>query len=103
MLVHSIITKAGIFALIPDSPRGARGPDRTFTDKEILELAITSFAAAQPDFTDVNEFHSDPKLYGVFLGSHGKLPAESTVRTRLDAIADKLKKHGYKVLMVANA
>ena len=36
MLVNSALTNSGIFALIPDSPTGARTPDRTFTRRQVL-------------------------------------------------------------------
>ena len=61
-------------------------------------MATTSFAAAQPDFTDVNEFLSAPEFYGAFLGSHGMLPAESTVHIRMDTIVDRLKEQWKKSL-----
>ena len=102
-LVAELLNVANILAQIPESPRGARGPDQTYSNQDMVRIAIASFAAGQPDYIDIEEFHCHEDFYGDFLTPHGKLPAESTFRTRLEDLANVLADSKFQVITEANA
>lgn len=57
---------------------------------DILLTEIGLLTLAKTSFDHVNEFHSDPEYYKTALGIAYDIPAESTLRMRLDAIGQTM-------------
>ena len=103
LLVAAVLDIANVFSSIPEFTRGARGPERLYSKRDVLKTAVVSLAAAQPDFVDIKEFHSAECFYGEFLGVDGKILSESLFRTRLDEIGQESGKAIFEALVQENA
>lgn len=102
ILVKNVLGTAGVFDAFRAVQRGSRGPEQTYSDRCILNLATASFAAGNSDFIDINEFRDAARFYGKFLGANGQIPSETTVRTRLEEIAARMSGSDFRVLNDAN-